>query len=40
MPAGLTLSMLMLADSDDEGVKEGWEKYYWKPWRKYLLWAR
>jgi activator of HSP90 ATPase len=26
-----------VADSDYEGVKEGWEKYYWKPWREYLL---
>jgi len=26
-----------VADSDYEGVKEGWEKYYWKPWRGYLL---
>jgi len=25
-----------VADSDYEGVKEGWEKYYWKPWREYL----
>ena len=21
---------------DYEGVTEGWEKYYWKPWREYL----
>jgi activator of HSP90 ATPase len=26
-----------VADSDYEGVKEGWEKYYWKPWREYLM---
>ena len=25
-----------VADHDYEGVKEGWEKYYWKPWREYL----
>jgi hypothetical protein len=25
-----------VADSDYDGVKEGWEKYYWKPWREYL----
>ncbi len=25
-----------VADSDYEGVKEGWEKYYWKPWRELL----
>lgn len=21
---------------DQKGVREGWPKYYWKPWRKYL----
>jgi uncharacterized protein YndB with AHSA1/START domain len=21
---------------DFKGVREGWRKYYWKPWRKYL----
>lgn len=21
---------------DHHGVTEGWKKYYWKPWRKYL----
>jgi len=26
-----------VADHDLEGVNEAWEKYYWKPWRKYLL---
>ncbi|HYA86016.1 MAG TPA: SRPBCC domain-containing protein [Nitrospirota bacterium] len=26
-----------VADSDYEGVKEGWEKYYWKPWHEYLV---
>jgi activator of HSP90 ATPase len=25
-----------VADHDFEGVTEGWEKYYWKPWREYL----
>jgi activator of HSP90 ATPase len=25
-----------VADQDIEGVTEGWEKYYWTPWRKYL----
>ncbi len=25
-----------VADSDYEGVREGWEKYYWKPWRELL----
>ena len=22
---------------DHKGVKGGWPKYYWKPWKKYLL---
>lgn len=25
-----------VADDDFAGVSEGWEKYYWAPWRKYL----
>jgi activator of HSP90 ATPase len=25
-----------VADHDVQGVSEGWEKYYWKPWRQYL----
>jgi hypothetical protein len=25
-----------VADQDFQGVNEGWEKYYWKPWREYL----
>ncbi len=25
-----------VADHDYEGVKEGWDKYYWGPWRDYL----
>jgi activator of HSP90 ATPase len=24
-------------DSDFAGVSQGWEKYYWGPWRRYLL---
>jgi activator of HSP90 ATPase len=23
-------------EPDYEGVREGWEKYYWAPWRRYL----
>ena len=23
-------------DHDYEGVNDGWEKYYWTPWRQYL----
>ncbi len=25
-----------VADHDVQGVMEGWERYYWKPWRQYL----
>jgi len=25
-----------VADHDVQGVTEGWEKYYWAPWRKFL----
>ncbi len=25
-----------VADHDYDGVNEGWEKYYWTPWRRYL----
>ena len=25
-----------VADHDFQGVNEGWEKYYWNPWREYL----
>jgi activator of HSP90 ATPase len=25
-----------VADQDVQGVTEGWERYYWTPWRKYL----
>jgi len=25
-----------VADHDFQGVNEGWEKYYWKPWQEYL----
>jgi activator of HSP90 ATPase len=23
-------------EQDFEGVREGWEKYYWTPWKRYL----
>ena len=23
-------------ENDYEGVKKGWQNYYWKPWKKYL----
>ena len=25
-----------VADHDYDGVTEGWERYYWVPWRRYL----
>jgi hypothetical protein len=25
-----------VADGDFAGVSQGWEKYYWSPWRQYL----
>jgi activator of HSP90 ATPase len=25
-----------VADSDYEGVRTGWDKFYWKPWKAYL----
>ena len=25
-----------VADHDFAGVSQGWEKYYWTPWKKYL----
>ena len=25
-----------VAEQDFEAVKEGWETYYWEPWRRYL----
>jgi hypothetical protein len=24
-------------EHDYEDVREGWEKYYWAPWRRYLI---
>jgi activator of HSP90 ATPase len=32
----IELVHMNVADSDYDGVKEGWGKYYWKPWREYL----
>ena len=25
-----------VADADAEGVRKGWKKFYWTPWKKYL----
>jgi activator of HSP90 ATPase len=39
-PAGdsgrIELAHVNVADHDAQGVTEGWDKYYWKPWRRYL----
>ena len=32
----IELVQVNVADHDFQGVNEGWEKYYWKPWQEYL----
>jgi activator of HSP90 ATPase len=32
----IDLTHVNVADSDYDGVREGWKKYYWDPWRAYL----
>lgn len=32
----IDLVHLDVPDHDYDGVTEGWEKYYWAPWRQYL----
>jgi hypothetical protein len=32
----IDLVHLDVPDQDYEGVNQGWEKYYWTPWRTYL----
>jgi len=32
----IELTHVNVADSDFAGVSEGWNKYYWMPWRAYL----
>ena len=32
----IDLVHLDVPDQDYDGVDQGWEKYYWTPWRKYL----
>ena len=34
--ARIELVHVNVADHDFAGVSQGWEKYYWTPWRKYL----
>jgi activator of HSP90 ATPase len=35
--ARIELTHVNVADRDFAGVSEGWGKYYWTPWREYLL---
>jgi activator of HSP90 ATPase len=35
--ARIELVQINVADRDFVGVSQGWEKYYWTPWRAYLL---
>lgn len=32
----IDLIHLDVPEQDYEGVREGWETYYWEPWREYL----
>lgn len=32
----IELNHINVADEDFAGVSQGWEKYYWTPWRAYL----
>lgn len=34
--ARIELVHINVADDDFAGVSQGWEKYYWTPWRAYL----
>jgi len=34
--ARIELVHVNVADGDFAGVSQGWEKYYWTPWRAYL----
>ena len=34
--ARVELTHINVADEDFAGVSQGWEKYYWTPWRAYL----
>lgn len=35
--AGIESAHDNVADEDFAGVSQGWEKYYWTPWRAYLI---
>ena len=32
----IEVAHINVADEDFAGVSQGWEKYYWTPWRSYL----
>ena len=34
--ARIELTQVNVVDPDFAGVSQGWEKYYWTPWREYL----
>jgi activator of HSP90 ATPase len=34
--ACIELVQVGVAQSDVEGVRDGWSRYYWNPWREYL----
>ena len=36
LPGRIELIHLDVPDHDFQGVMEGWQKYYWTPWRAYL----
>ena len=40
VPAGrrgrIELTHVNVPDQDFRGIANGWKKYYWRPWRKYL----
>jgi activator of HSP90 ATPase len=38
--ARIELVQINVADRDFAGVNQGWERYYWSPWRAYLLGSR
>jgi activator of HSP90 ATPase len=33
----IELTHVNVSDDDFAGVSHGWEKYYWTPWRAYLI---
>jgi activator of HSP90 ATPase len=35
--ARIELAQINVSDRDFAGVSHGWEKYYWTPWRDYLI---